>query len=251
MAVVLAAYRAMVRRPAVQATLRLRHPLAFVAGFLVLWAMLDWPIGLLGAGYLLSVHTGQWVLVTLVAMPLLLLAVPAAAWPRPGSSRGATVLRQLAHPGIGLALYTVTMALTHVPAVTDGLKQTQLGSFAIDLAWLLGAFALWWPVQAPAGYVRISPPLRIGYLFLATIPPIVPAAFMVFADYPLYSLYELAPRVAGIAAHTDQQVAGLVMKAGADPLLWIEMLVVFLLWQRGEERKEAHASAQELQGTAS
>jgi cytochrome c oxidase assembly factor CtaG len=243
---VLTLYVRTVRRPAVRAAMRPWHPLAFGAGLLVFWAMLDWPVGLLGAGYLLSVHTAQWVLLTLVAVPLLLLGIPPAAWPAAGSGGAAGLLRRLTHPGLGLAIFTATMALTHVPVVVDGLKQTQLGSFGIDLAWLVGAFALWWPVQAPDTYVRISPPLRIGYLFLATIPPTVPAAFMIFADYPLYALYELAPRVHGIAAGSDQQVAGLIMKAGADPLIWIEMAIVFFFWQRAEEAKERHARALEF-----
>ena len=65
--------------------------------------------------------------------------------------------------------------------------------------------------------------------------PIVPAAFLTYADYPLYALYELAPRVNGIAAITDQQAAGLIMKAVADPIIWLAMAVVFFRWQRVEE----------------
>jgi putative membrane protein len=234
-------YTGALRRARRAGDLRPRHPIAFGAGLVVLWAMLDWPVGLLGAGYLLSVHTAQYILLTLVAVPLLLLGLPASLWPAPGSGPAARLLKLLTHPGLGLFLFTAIMAITHVPVVTDTLMPSQLGSFAIDLVWLAGAFALWWPVQAPAGFVRISPPLRIGYLFLATIPPTVPAAFMIFADYPLYALYELAPRVHGFSAGADQQTAGLIMKAGADPLLWLEMAIVFFSWQRSEERKERQA----------
>ncbi len=207
--------------------------LSFAAGLLLLWTALDWPVGALGAGYLLSVHTAQYVVLTLVATPLLLGGVPPDRWPADSA-----LLRRLAHPGLGLFGYTAVMAVTHIPAVTDGLMATQPGSFAIDLLWLAGAFMLWWPVLAPAGTVRMSPPIRIGYLFAATIPPTVPAAFMVFADYPLYGLYELAPRVAAIGAAADQQAAGLIMKAGADPILWLAMGIVFFRWQHAEQRAE-------------
>ena len=74
---------------------------------------------------------------------------------------------------------------------------------------------------------------------------------MVFSDYPLYATYELAPRVAGIAAGSDQQTAGLIMKAGADPLLWIAMAIVFFRWQRAEEAAERQARSLSPQETAS
>lgn len=204
----------------------------FAAGLLVLWAMFDWPVGTLGTGYLLSVHTTQYILLTLVAMPLMLAGVPSAAWPRSGP--GAALLRRLASPVLGLGLYAVVMAVTHVPEITDSLRQSQGTSFAMDMLWLSGAFALWWPVLAPEGVVRMSPPLRIGYLFLATIPPMIPAGFMVFAEYPLYALYELAPRVGGISSGADQKTAGVIMKGACDPLIWIAMIVIFVQWRRRE-----------------
>jgi putative membrane protein len=211
-----------------------RYPISFIIGLLFLWGMFDWPVGTLGTGYLLSVHTTQYVVLTLIATPLMLAGVPPAAWPAPGSSRASPVLRWLASPVLGLGLYTVAMVVTHVPAITDGMRQSQLGSFAIDMIWLGGGFGLWWPVLAPAGYVRMSPPLRIGYLFLATIPPMIPAGFMVFAQYPLYSLYELAPRVAEISAGSDQKTAGVIMKGASDPLIWIAMIVIFARWRQQE-----------------
>jgi cytochrome c oxidase assembly factor CtaG len=221
------------------------RPIAFGSGLLVLWLVLDWPVGALGGGYLLSVHTAQYVALSLIVMPLLVAGVPPALYPADGFA--GAILKRLAHPVLGLMLYSVIMAVTHVPAVTDRLMATQPGSFVIDLLWLAGAFALWWPVQAPQGMGRLSPAVRIGYLFLATIPPTIPAAFMVFADYPLYSLYELAPR-AGLPAGTDQQAAGLIMKVGADPILWLAMAIVFFRWQRAEddgERRDQSLSPQE------
>ena len=218
---------------------------AFGAGLALLWACLDWPLGALGAGYLLSIHTTQYVLITCVAVPLLLVGIPPAL-----RSRG-RFSRFMAGPAPGLLAYTGIMAVTHIPSVSDALMATQAGSLVVDLAWIAGALALWWPVLAPEGVVRISPPLRVGYLFLATIPPTIPAAFMVFADYPLYGTYELAPRVAGIAAGSDQQTAGLIMKAGADPLLWIAMAIVFFRWQRAEDAAERQARPLSPQETAS
>ena len=65
----------------------------------------------------------------------------------------------------------LVLLVTHVPAVTDALMASQLGSFTIDAAWFLSGLALWWPVLAPPGIAGINEPLKIGYLFAATIVP--------------------------------------------------------------------------------
>ncbi len=53
-----------------------RHAASFSSGLLVLWAALDWPLGPLGASYLASVHVLQFLLIALVAPPLLLAGLP-------------------------------------------------------------------------------------------------------------------------------------------------------------------------------
>jgi cytochrome c oxidase assembly factor CtaG len=223
---------------------------SFIAGLLILWLASDWPVGTLGAGYLLSVHTAVWILYTLVVSPLLLLGVP--AWlplSVPAESRSGRLLRLLARPVVALLITDAILLGSHLPPVVDGFRRTQFGSFTIDLAWLAGGLIMWWPVLAPNPAIsRVSYPWKIGYLFLSTIVPIVPAAFLTYSDYPVYALYELAPRVNGISAITDQQAAGLLMKAVADPIIWLAMAIVFFRWQRAEEaadraEREARADA--------
>jgi putative membrane protein len=212
-------------------------------GVLALWIASDWPVGALGSGYLLSLHTVQWILYALVAPPLLLLGVPAWLWRALAAGpRWGPFLRFFARPLPGLLLFYGTMLGTHLPRVVDTLRPWQLGSFAIDMAWLAGGLALWWPVIAPRpdlGRLRDLP--AIGYLFAATIVPTIPAAFMTFSGAPLYGLYELAPRVGGIPALEDQRTAGLLMKAVGDPILWLAMSVIFFRWARTEQAADARA----------
>jgi putative membrane protein len=238
-----AGYYGLIRRlaprhaPAGQPPLSAAQVAWFSVGLVVLWLATDWPVGALGAGYLLSVHSAQWILYTLVVPPVLLLGVPdwlplSAA----SASRTGRALRVLARPIVALLITDAILLASHLPPVVDGFRRTQFGSFTVDLAWLIGGLVMWWPVLAPNPTIsRVSYPWKIGYLFLSTLVPIVPAAFMTYADFPLYSLYELAPRVNGIAATTDQQAAGLIMKAVADPIIWLAMAIVFFRWQRVEE----------------
>lgn len=213
---------------------------SFVLGLLLVWAALDWPIGALGGGYLASLHTVQWLLLAQVAPPFLLLGVPARAWQRlAGGPRWGPFLHAMAGFLPGLLIFNAVMLLTHVPAITDGLMRSQLGAFLVDALWFASGLALWWPVTAPTPLGRMSEPAKMGYLFAATILPTAPAAFLTFASYPVYSLYELAPRVGGISARSDQQMAGLLMKAIADPIMWLSMGILFYRWSAAERRVEA------------
>jgi putative membrane protein len=212
---------------------------AFVGGLLLLWAALDWPIGPLGAGYLVTVHTFQYMLLGLLAPPLLLVACPPDAWLRfADAPRSGSFLRTAAHPLLALAVFNVVLLGSHVPGVVDALMPSQLGSFVFDMTWLAAGLALWWPVVAPPGLSRMSEPVKMGYLFGATINPTDPAAFLTFADYPIYGLYELAPRVMGIGAQVDLQAAGLLMKVGGDPIFLIAIAVVFFRWSAAERRAD-------------
>jgi len=224
---------------------------AFGFGILALWIATDWPLGTLGAGYLLSVHTVQYLLYTFVAPPLMLLGLP--RWLPLVLERRPKVWRVLclfARPVIALVTVNAVLLVTHLPPVVDGFRRSQLGSFTIDLAWLLAGLIMWWPVFAPrpeAG--RLSEPWKIGYLFLTTIVPTVPAGFFVFSDFPIYALYELAPRVQGIAAGADQQAAGLLMKAG-DPIIWLAMLAVFVRWSAREAKVDERDLAEHRRAAA-
>jgi hypothetical protein len=51
---------------------------------------------------------------------------------------------------------------------------------------------------------------------------------MVFSDWPIYQLYELAPRVwVHFTANQDLKLAGLSMKLIGDVPLWLTAMVVF------------------------
>jgi putative membrane protein len=216
------------------------HVAWFFTGLLSIWIALDWPIGALGAGYLASFHAITYILLSFVAPPCLILSVPPAlsrlALARPGLGR---LLWYAGRPWLALAGFNAIVLLTHVPSIVDGLMVSQLGALLIDLGWLLGGFLLWWPVMGPAPeVVRLSRPMKMGYLFLSTLAPIIPSAFLTFAEYPLYATYELAPRIfQALTAQQDQQVAGLLMKLVGDLPVWFGFGVIFFRWAREDERR--------------
>jgi len=219
-----------------------RRPTAwFLVAWIGLLITLDWPLGKLGAGYLASVHTVQFLMLTLLVAPAWLRSIPAEAWQRISpASVGHRMLGFFAHALPGLLAYNILVVTTHVPAVVDAAMATQLGSFAIDIAWLAAGCFLWWPILAPDGFVRLGMFGMMGYLFGATVVPTIPAMMMVFSDWPMYRIYELAPRVSvSFTANEDIQLAGLTMKLLGDLPLWIATAVVFY---RGTSRHGALAN---------
>ena len=213
----------------------------FLAGLLCLWLGLDWPIGALGAGYLASVHMLQFVLIALVAPPLILLGVPAGRPELRAGSRG--LLRMATHPLIALVLFNLVIIFTHLPSVVDSLMASQLGSFLIDMVWLTGGVVFWWPIilDSPAR-PGFGNPMKIGYLILATIVNTGTFLYLTFSELPIYSTYELAPPVYGISARDDQTMAGLLMKVGTAAVLWTAIGVLFYLWYREDSNEPSSTS---------
>ncbi|MDX2193941.1 MAG: cytochrome c oxidase assembly protein [Gemmatimonadales bacterium] len=201
----------------------------YAGGTLTVWLALDWPIGPLGAGYLVSAHTLTYILLTMLAAPCLILG--ARHWGTPGSP----VRRLAAHPLLGALVYHLALFATHIPSISDRALRSPVGSALVDTVWLVGGLALWWPVVARREDRRLSRPLSMLYLFAMTLLPTIPAAVLTFADFPKYTLFEFAPRVFPILdAATDQQLAGLLMKLAADPFLIAGIGMAYLKWQREE-----------------
>ncbi len=209
----------------------------FFLGVLTVWIAADWPVGALGAGYLLSVHQAQFVLFTMVAPPLLLLGTSSNLWRLIlEKERTRRVARWLTRPVVMLVTFNTLVVATHFPEVVDTWMPTQLGSFALDLAWIVAGFALWWPVINLVPEINgLSYPGRFGYLLASIILPAAPAAFLIFANYPLYELYELAPPVGQLTAGDDQLIGGLIMKVGSAVSVFTAATILFFKWHSSDE----------------
>ncbi len=209
----------------------------FFLGVLSIWIAADWPVGALGAGYLLSVHQAQFVLFTMVAPPLLLLGTPSTLWRRVVRSRRTKrIAAMVTRPIVMFLTFNALVVATHFPEVVDGWMRTQLGSFALDLAWIVAGFALWWPVINPVPEMNgLSYPGRFGYLLASIVLPAAPAAFLIFASYPLYELYELAPPVGQWSSGNDQLIGGLIMKFGSAVSVFTAATILFFKWHSADE----------------
>jgi cytochrome c oxidase assembly factor CtaG len=223
----------------------------FTGGLLVLWIALDWPIGTLGAGYLASVHMVQFLLIGMLAPPLLLYGIPDASY-RSLERRPRLIgfLRVWTHPVFALVVLLVSMGATHWPVVVDTLMASQIGSFALDMVWLVAGLTFAWPVAAPVP-VRpwLNHPVKMGHLLAASVVNTGVFAFLTFTTVPVYEIYELAPPVSALSARDDQLLAGLLMKMGGAPIMFTWMSILFFSWYAESQRDdEATMSASRSAG---
>ena len=228
--------------PGQRAATRLQT-LSWISGVVTLWVAADWPVHDLSERYLYSVHMTQHMLITMVAPPLLLVGTP--AWlareilAPPSLYR---VVRRLARPIPAMLLFNALLVVTHWPAFLDATLHSELLHFATHAAIFGSAVLMWCPVAAPLPELRpLGPAAQMLYLFLQSIVPTVPASFLVFADKPIYKFYEHVPRLWGLSAGEDQQIAGLIMKLGGGLLLWLLIAVLFFQWHSAEEENDRQA----------
>ncbi len=176
------------------------------------------PVDGLARGTLFSAHMLQHMLLALVAPPLALLALPAAA-SRPRATRGAAVRRTPAVVpwvmGVGAMWIWHAPTLCNAAATSETVRALQNVSLPI-----LGA-AFWWPILGPRVERRLPDMAAAIYLFTACVactilgiaialsPVVVCAAYGRAAD-PLGAL-PLARGQWGLTPAVDQQLGGLLM----------------------------------------
>ena len=239
------AYLVIVRREATRRPAEAPAPatrgqvVAFTAGVATLWLASDWPVHDLAEGYLYSVHMVQHLLMTLVAALLLVVGTP--DWLARRILRPDWLLRcvrVLARPVPALIQFNLVLVLSHWPVVVEATLHHHVLHFLAHAVLLVSALLMWLPVASPLPEVpRLAPVVQMLYLFLQTIVPTIPASFLTFGSSPLYDVYETFPRLWGISALSDQQVAGLIMKIGGGLFLWMVIGVVFFRWYAREEKE--------------
>jgi putative membrane protein len=113
----------------------------------------------------------------------------------------------------------------------------------VHAALVSSAMIMWWPILSNVPELpRLSAPLRMAYLFLQSIIPTVVAAIISFSDTPVYSFYATAPRMWGLSAVEDQQLAGGIMKLIGSLVFWGMITFVFFEWYARDkkENQEPH-----------
>jgi putative membrane protein len=179
----------------------------------------------------------QHLLLTLVAPPLLLAGIPGWFWQ--WLLREDALLRVakvVVHPIVAFAVFNFLIVITHFPSVVDLALREHWFHFLVHAALVGSALAMWWPVLSNVPELpRLSYPLQMAYLFVQSLLPAVVASFITFSRTAVYDFYEQAPRIWGITAVEDQQIAAGLMKTIGSLIIWSFIAVSFFKWYAKEE----------------
>ncbi len=211
---------------------------AFVAATVLLLASADWPVHDIAEAHLYSVHMVQHMAITFIVPPLYLLATP--AWLVRllllEGGAGSRLVRRMAHPVVAGVVFNALVAMTHWSGVVQLSFDSGTFHFSLHLVLFLSALLMWVPVAAPLPELRISLPGQMIYLFLMSIIPTIPAAWLTFAEGVVYGHYDDGFQMWGVSVQSDQQVAGLIMKLLGGFYLWGIIILKFIGYSRIHRR---------------
>lgn len=212
----------------------------FALGAIAVWLAADWPIHDVAEKQMYSIHMVQHLMFSMLAAPLLLLGTPAwlLRWILRPPSLLFRVVRWFARFLPALIVYNVVLVLTHWPVLVNHSVSSAPLHFSLHAVLFVSSLLIWLPVLSPMPELPRLPPLaRAVFLFAWSIVPTIPASFLTFGAHPLYKVYVHLPKLWGVSALEDQQIAGLIMKLGAGLLLWALIAVIFFRWAADEERQ--------------
>src|SRR6266540_759923 len=203
-----------------------RWRIACFAGAVVLLAVAFWtPVHDLGLHYLLSMHLLQNVILAEWAPLLVVLSLsPSIAR---ATSRAAP-WRWLTHPLGALPAWLVNYFVWHIPAVYDAALRHQGSLIHLEHACYFGTgILMWWPLVQDEPR-RLSSGARVAYAFAAFLLAAPLGLLLALLPRPVYDFYEQAPRLWGLSALADQELAGATMASEQA----IVLFAVFAYWFR-------------------
>ncbi len=212
----------------------------FLSAVALLWLAADWPMHDIGEQYLYSAHMVQHLLISFVVPPMFLMATPEWLARLVLLDDGAVSkwIRKLARPLPAGVIFNALVIFLHWPGAVT--RSVENGPFHFTMHVLLFASALlmWTPVVGPLPELRVTLPARMVYLFLQSVVPTVPGAWLTFAENPVYRVYDRSYRLWNIGVIDDQQAAGAIMKILGGFYLWVIIIVLFFRWAGQAERDD-------------
>jgi putative membrane protein len=208
-------------------------------GLITLWVALETPIDTISDHYLDSVHMLQHVLVGFVGPPLMLLGLSpgmvSSLLRMPG-------LRAITEPIPAQLIAGVVMIGWHVPSLYDATLSSESLHVVEHLTFIAAGVLLYWPIlesTSAAARWRLSPPSKLVYMLIATLPQDGVALVLLFSRVPFYDFYAHVPRlIASLTPLIDQTLAGAVLMILGKATLAVAGIAVFFRWFAGEHRAD-------------
>ncbi len=217
--------------PAGQPVISRMNAVAFPLSMLTLWLASDWPLHDISEEYLYSAHMIQHMMLSYFLPPLALMATPTwLARTLLGDGTLYKVVGFLAKPVVAGVLFNAMVMMLHIPLLVNASLDNGPLHYGLHVLVVGASLLMWLPVCGPVPEYRMGIAGAMIYLFLQSVVPTVPAAWLTFAEGIVYDAYDKPLRLWGISAVDDQQLAGAVMKTAGGFYLW--GIVIFLFFKK-------------------
>jgi len=203
-----------------------RHVVCFAVAMALLAIAFWTPLHHLGLHYLLTAHLLQNVILAEWAPLFAVLGISGAM--AAALARHA-VWRFAVHPAVALPVWLANYFAWHVPAVYDAALEQQAWLIHLEHAcYFATGILMWWPLVQDIPR-RLASGARATYAFAAFVFAAPLGLLLALLPRPIYDYYVHAhPRVWGLSALADQEIAGVTMASEQA----IVLFVVFLYWFR-------------------
>ena len=217
-----------------------RQKITFIVATVLLFISADWPLHDIAEDHLYSAHMLQHLLITFIIPPLFLLSIPMwlANLLVVSDTFSSQIIRKLSHPVVAGVIFNALVALTHWSGFVQFSADSGIFHYTIHVLLFITALLMWLPVVSPIPELRLSLPGQMIYLFLMSIIPTVPAAWLTFAEGTVYNHYDDGYQMWGISVQSDQQAAGLIMKLLGGFYLWGIIVFKFYIFAREHTRNQ-------------
>lgn len=218
-----------------------RQKFWFWSGVLVFWVATDFPMHDIAEQRLYAVHMVQHTLLMIVFPPMMLLATP--TWLARliiGEGAFRRFVYFWARPAPALIVNLFLTAAMHWAWVVNTSISNAWVHYTVHVLAVFSSLLVFMSVCGPIPELQVTPPAKIVVLFILSIIPAIPAAFLTTAEEVLYQGYNNPIRLWGLSVEHDQQLAGVVMKVISGFYLWGIIAAIFFKWalsERGETVK--------------
>src|SRR4051812_29787716 len=221
------------------------HVVAFAAGWVTTAIALVSPLDA-AAGALFSAHMVQHELLMIVAAPLLVAGMPAAAivWAAPGALRraggitraAAQLLAAASAPAAAWVLHAAAIVTWHVPVLFDAAVHNDV-VHAVQHGSFFGTALLFWWGLLRARDRKTGYGVAVVSVFTTAVYTSVIGALLAVAPRAWYSAYASSPSTWGLTPLDDQQLGGLIMWVPGGIVYTAAGLWLFAAWLRESEHR--------------
>lgn len=210
--------------------------ICFFGAIAMLWIASDWPMHDISEEYLYSAHMLQHMMLSYFMPPLALMATPTwLARVLLGEGGVYRTVKWFAKPVVAGVLFNAMVMILHIPGLVNASIENGELHYGLHVLVVSTSLLMWTPVCGPVPEFRIGVAGTMIYLFLQSVVPTVPAAWLTFAEGVVYHAYDTPVRLWGISATDDQQLAGAVMKVAGGLYLWT--IVIYLFFKKFATRQ--------------